>query len=240
MKIDIILPINNEEKILDANAKLLFDYCQRHLNNDWQIGLVVNGSVDQSLAIAENLTVASPKFYIINLQDGGKGRALKTALSASQAETAVFMDVDLAVSLEALPPLINLITQENFDIAIGSRLLKESKTERSLLRESSSRIYNGLASLILKQKISDWQCGFKAVNQNVIKNIIPQIKDDGWFFDTELLALAGRHNYRLAEIPVSWSENRYAVRRSKVRPIRDGLVFLKNLLGLKKRLKNTD
>jgi len=131
-----------------------------------------------------------------------------------------------------------LLIQENCEIALGSRLLKDSQTERSLLREASSRIYNHLANFILKNSISDWQCGFKALKLQSVKNLLPLINDNEWFFDTELLAWAGKANFKIAEMPVAWSENRYAVRQSKIRPIRDGWLFLRNLLKLKNHLKN--
>lgn len=238
MTIDVLLPIYNEEKILDANIRLLFGYCQHHLAGDWQLMLIINGSVDQSLTIAENLAQEFEQIKIINLPTGGKGQALKTGLQYSTAEVAVYMDIDLAVALSALPPLISLVAENKGALAIGSRLLPASQTERSWLRNYSSKLYNWLANTLLRCQISDWQCGFKAMNLDVRQAVVPLIQDNYWFFDTELIALAQKNNLRIAELPVSWSENRYAVRQSKIRPIRDGFIFLKNLWQLKKRLKN--
>ncbi len=237
MSLDILLPIYNEEAILADNAKLLLAYAERHLADDWMITLIINGSSDQSLAIAESLAQSSPRFKIISLKEGGKGRALKAGLATTTADIAVYMDIDLAVSLEALLPLIEAISRQNADLAIGSRLLPQAQTERSWLREGSSRAYNRLAGALLGCKISDLQCGFKAIRQSAIKPILAKIKDDAWFFDTELIFWANQLGFRLAEIPVSWSENRYAKRQSKIKLSRDPFIFLKKLFKLRSHLK---
>lgn len=236
MSLEILIPIYNEETILEANAKLVADYC-RHNFKDWRLTLIINGSSDNSLAAAQALAANWPQINIVNLPQGGKGHALKHGLMNSLADVVLYMDIDLAVSLEATAPLVNLINQGQA-VALGSRLLPGSRTDRSWARELSSRIYNHLASLILGAKISDWQCGFKAINRSVIHNIIPLVQDDRWFFDTELLALANHFSLPITELPINWSENRYAQRQSKIRLTRDPFIFLLNLFKLKKRLKN--
>jgi len=235
MSLEILIPVYNEEAILEASAKLVADYCQANFD-DWQLTLIINGSNDNSLAIAENLATSFSKIKVINLHLGGKGYALKQGLINSSADILLYMDIDLAVSLEATTKLIDLINQGHA-IALGSRLLPDSRTDRSGARDCSSRIYNHLASFILGAKISDWQCGFKAVTHETAQKLIPQIQDDRWFFDTELLALAHHANLSIAELPINWSENRYAKRQSKIRLTTDPFIFLKNLCKLRLRLK---
>ncbi len=235
MSLEILIPVYNEESILEANAKLVADYCQKNFS-DWQLTLIINGSSDNSLVIAQRLAAICPQITAINLSQGGKGHALKHGLTKSSADIVLYMDIDLAVSLEAVVPLVALLNQ-NHPIAIGSRLLPASRTDRSFVRNCSSKIYNHLASFILGTKISDWQCGFKAVNRSTVKSIIPLIKDDHWFFDTEFLALAHHFHLPTTELPINWSENRYAKRQSKIRLTHDSFVFLKNLCKLKLRLK---
>ena len=138
------------------------------------------------------------------------------------------MDVDLAVS------------EDDYDLIIGSRLLKSSQTNRSLLREISSRTYIYLSKLIIKHPFSDLQCGFKGIKKEAWKQISPLILDKYWFFDTELLIFTSRFNFKFKEIPVSWSENRYEKRKTKVKVIRDTWKFIKNLIRLRKRLLKED
>lgn len=235
MSLEIIIPIYNEESILAANARVVADYCQNNFS-DWQLTLIINGASDNSLAIAQILAVDWPQISIVSLPQDGKGRALKHGLINSAADVVVYMDIDLAVDPEDTKPLIALINRGHA-VAIGSRLLPASRTDRSWARELSSKIYNRLASFILEVEISDWQCGFKAMNRAAAQTLAPLIKDEHWFFDTELLALAHHFNLSIAELPINWSENRYALRQSKIRLTRDPFIFLKNLFKLRSRLK---
>lgn len=237
MNLEILIPIYNEAAILEANASLVADYCQNNFN-DWQLTLIINGTNDDSLIIAQKLAADIPQITIINLPQGGKGRALKYGLINSSADIILYMDIDLAVSLEATTKLVDLINQGHA-VAIGSRLLADSRTDRSFARDCSSKIYNRLASFILGAKISDWQCGFKAMNRDTAQKLIPLIQDDRWFFDTELLALAHHADLSIAELPIDWSENRYKERQSKIRLTRDPFIFLKNLCKLRLRLKKS-
>jgi hypothetical protein len=118
------------------------------------------------------------------------------------------MDVDLSTDLSNLKPLVKSLTEKKFDIAIGSRLLPDSEVkDRPLKREILSRGYNILIKLLFQVHFSDAQCGFKAITQKVVRNLLPQIKDNAWFFDSELLIVAEKLGYRIYEQPVKWVDN---------------------------------
>jgi len=236
MTLDIILPIYNEEKILADTVNLLLSYCERHLSDDWRLLLAINGSVDRSWTIAEDLIRQSPRCFRLTLPEKGKGRALKAGALSSQADLIVYLDADLAVDLNDLKPLLDLTTSGDFDLVVGSRLLPASQTNRGPWRELTSRFYNRLVSRRLGYALSDWQCGFKAFNRRKLRQIILQVQADDWFFDTEFLARSLQAGCRIGELPIHWSENRYARRHSKLRPLRDGLVCLKKLWRLKHQL----
>ena len=119
------------------------------------------------------------------------------------------MDVDLSTRLESLGPLVDAIAKEGYGVAIGSRLLPQSRVEgRTLKREFVSRAYNALIRLMFPRKtFRDAQCGFKAVSREVAENVVPHVENLGWFFDTELLLLSLRAGYRIKEIPVHWIDD---------------------------------
>ena len=131
---------------------------------------------------------------------------------------------------------INNQIKNKADLTIGSRLLPESKIERSFIRELSSQSYNFLSRVILNHNFSDLQCGFKAIKNKTFKKISPHIKGDKWFFDTELVAFTNYFKFRVKEIPVNWSENRYDERKSKVNLLKDSIKFFINLIKLKIRV----
>jgi putative flippase GtrA len=126
---------------------------------------------------------------------------------ASDAEVLCYMDVDLSTDLRALLPLVAPLLSGHSDIAIGSRLTRGAKVVRGPKRELVSRSYNALLRLTLDARFSDAQCGFKAVRADVARRLVPEVRDEAWFFDTELLVLAQREGLRIHEVPVDWVDD---------------------------------
>jgi putative flippase GtrA len=117
------------------------------------------------------------------------------------------MDVDLSTDLRALLPLIAGLASGHSDIAIGTRLAPGARVERGLKREVISRAYNRLLRLVLRARFSDAQCGFKAVRADVARELLPEVRDESWFFDTELLVAAQRRGLRIHEVAVDWTDD---------------------------------
>ena len=142
------------------------------------------------------------------------------------------MDVDLSTDLGALLPLVAPLVSGHSDVAIGSRLAAGARVIRSTKREVLSRTYNRLLKLALRARFSDAQCGFKAVRGPVAQRLLPAIRDDGWFFDTELLVLAQRRGLRIHEVAVDWVEDEDS-RVDVVRTIAADLRGVMRLAGLR-------
>lgn len=239
MTVDFCLPVYNEEQILENSVLTLLRYLQeREWDFDWRIMIVVNGSQDGSLDIAKELSGQHRgEVEYVNFDNKGRGQALKNIFYQSQADVAMYMDIDLAVSLDNIYDLLEPIIKKEKDLVIGSRLLPGSRIDRSFLRELSSQTYNLLSRIILNHRFSDLQCGFKAVRTDRFQNLASLIKSNAWFFDTELIAWSKEMGFSVQEVPISWSENRYDKRKSKVNLFKDSLVFIKNLFDLRKRIK---
>ncbi|MFA5128988.1 MAG: glycosyltransferase [Patescibacteria group bacterium] len=234
MKILVALPVYNEESILKENALKLYDFLKKNITDNWQIVIADNNSSDRTGEIGKNLEKNFVEIKYLHLPQKGKGWAIRTAWEREKADVYAFMDADLATNLSALPALIAAVSRENYDLAAGARFLPESKVKRSLIRKIVSRIYRIILYLTLKLKTKDAPCGFKAVNHIVIKNILPQIKNNEWFFDTEMIVLAEKQNYRVKEIPVIWTEHKKIGRKSRVNFIKVSLGYLKEIWRLKK------
>ena len=112
----------------------------------------------------------------------------------------------MSTKLAALLPLLSAI-DEGYDIAIGSRLASNSVVKRSLKREIISRVYNLLLRLVFGLKITDAQCGFKALSKEAANRLVPLVENNNWFFDTELLIVGHANNHSITEIPVEWVED---------------------------------
>ena len=117
------------------------------------------------------------------------------------------MDVDLSTDIGSTDTLILPLLQGGADIAFGSRLLPQSQVTRSPNRELISRTYNLMLPSYLAVSFHDAQCGFKAITAQSARALLPQVKDDEWFFDTELLVRAQQAGMTMLELPVRWVED---------------------------------
>jgi glycosyltransferase involved in cell wall biosynthesis len=206
-RVEVVVPVYNEEKILATSIRRL----HRHLDESFpfpaRIVIADNASVDSTLAVAEELAVELPRVSVLHLDAKGRGRALRAAWSQSEADVVCYMDVDLSTDLSALLPLVAPLISGHSDLAIGTRLARNAHVERSPKRELISRGYNRLLHAALWAHFSDAQCGFKAARADAIRDLLPDVRDEEWFFDTELLVLAERRGMRIHEVPVDWVED---------------------------------
>ena len=231
-KIDIVIPCLNEEKILESSINILRKFLKKNMcQYECDITIADNGSTDNTFEIAKNLSRKYSDVRVIKLKKRGRGRALKKAWSMSNSDILSYMDVDLSTELNAFPPMINAISN-GYHVGTGTRLAKESKTKRVFKREFISRTYNILIKLILWTKYSDAQCGFKAIDKHTFQKLLPNLKDNEWFFDTELLTIAEKRGLKIYEIPVTWIEDM----DSRVNIIDTAYKYIRDIIKLKARL----
>jgi len=237
MKIDFCVPVYNEDEIFLSSAERICSFLRSFMPTiDSTLVFIVNGSSPEFIKLVKDFTEQNrPKTACFIIKDGGKGGAIKTYFNASTADILVYMDIDLAVDLQDLPFLVSPVLNSQADLCFGSRLLPESIKTRSWYREISSKAYLFFSRILLHHNFTDLQCGFKAINRKAWQSISPLILDRAWFFDTELVYLAQKMGFRIKEIPVNWSENRYSQRRSKLNVWRESFIFLQKMMALRQR-----
>lgn len=205
--VDIVIPVLNEAHVLAKSVATARQFLAHSLPCRWRVVIVDNGSTDGTDHVARALVAAHDDVRFLQLPQRGRGRALRHAWSQSDADVMCYTDVDLSTELAALPKLVHSILADGFDLATGSRLLPQSRTTRSPKREFISRCYNVFVKGVLWTSFSDAQCGFKAISREAMLDLVPSVRDQGWFFDTEILVLAEKGGYRIADIPVTWIED---------------------------------
>lgn len=205
--VDVVIPVYNEEAALPKSIPALCEYLDTFLPYNWRVVIANNASKDNTLAVAHSLAEAEPRVSVLHLDQKGRGRALKAAWLASDADVVAYMDVDLSTNLSSLLPLIAPLASGHSDLAIGSRLMKGAVVTRQWKREVISRCYNLMITCMFRQRFSDAQCGFKALTRSVASELLPNVENNEWFFDTELLLLAEERGMRVHEVPVDWIED---------------------------------
>jgi glycosyltransferase involved in cell wall biosynthesis len=205
--VDIVIPVYNEQTTLEASVRRLHHYLAMSFPLTARITIVDNASTDETYAVALDVAADLPYVHVIHLDEKGRGRALRSAWSTSDAGVLAYMDVDLSTDLNALLPLVAPLLTGHSDVAIGTRLAGSAHVLRGPKRELISRSYNAILHTVLATRFSDAQCGFKAVRADVARELLPQIEDEAWFFDTELLVLAERAGLRIHEVPVDWIDD---------------------------------
>ncbi|MDX3690547.1 bifunctional glycosyltransferase family 2/GtrA family protein [Streptomyces europaeiscabiei] len=205
--LDVVIPVYNEEKDLQPCVLRLHEHLARTFPYAFRITIADNASTDTTPQVAARLEAELPEVRSFRLEQKGRGRALRTVWSASDAPVLAYMDVDLSTDLNALLPLVAPLISGHSDLAIGSRLARSSRVVRGTKREFISRAYNLILRGSLQARFSDAQCGFKAIRRDVAQVLLPLVEDTGWFFDTEMLVLAERAGLRIHEVPVDWVDD---------------------------------
>lgn len=206
--LDIVIPVYNEEIELADHVETLVGFLRSYLTDfDWTITVADNASTDNTLSIAKQLAKRNSDIHVFHLDQKGRGRAVKTAWLHMKATVHCYMDVDLSTDLKHLPSLVRALLR-GYDIAIGTRNARASRVYgRGFLRNFTSKMYIFLIKFFFWVKFSDAQCGFKAITDKCAKKILPQIQDNAWFFDSELLIVSEKLGYRIYEEAVTWIDN---------------------------------
>jgi glycosyltransferase involved in cell wall biosynthesis len=203
----LVIPCLNEVKQLEWSVETCREFLARSFPYRWEVFVADNGSSDGTAEVAKRLSEQHADVGYFTIPERGRGRALRKAWTECDADIVAYTDVDLSTELEALEKLCRAIHEGGCDIATGSRLHPESLIQRGLKRDVISRCYNAFIKCVLFTHFSDAQCGFKAVSRRVVRELVPQIRDQAWFFDTELLVLGEKQGYRIADVPVRWIDD---------------------------------
>ena len=229
--VDIMIPVLNEAHVLEQSVETVRAWAADNFPYRWRVVVVDNGSTDGTVEVAKRLKELHPDdvdFY--SLKERGRGRALRYAWTTSTADVCTYMDVDLSTELPALNKIVDPIVRGEWDVATGSRLHKgRSQVTRSLKRYILSKTYNIMVRWTLNTRVRDHQCGFKAASRRAINHVVPQIRDQTWFFDTELLVLSGKQGFKVGEVPVRWVEDQ----DSRVKIVKTAWDDIKGILRLR-------
>jgi hypothetical protein len=206
MDVSVVLPAHNEAPRLET----CFSEIRRALENlsqKYEIIIAEDGSHDGTDKIARDLARRYSNTRSLHSPNKlGRGLALKLAFKIARGNTLVYMDIDLATDLKHLKELLRHASTH--DVVTGSRYCEGARTKRPPLRRFVSKTYNLLIRLLLGCNIKDAQCGFKAFSRKFSKEVIENINEKSWAWDTIVLVEAIKFGYSVKEFPVDWIEKK--------------------------------
>ena len=225
----IVVPVFNEELILEKSIYKLLTFCNSFLDCDWELIIADNASTDMTGEIGRRLAANNDRIKYLHTDKKGVGAALKMAWASSSFDVLCYTDVDLPFPLESLIEQCKAVSNGH-DIAIGSRYVAGGYYNVNLGRKILSKLYRYWLKIMFSCKFND-HCGTKAIKKKVFLDLIPMINCNDWFFGTELLVLAEKKGYTIKEIPVSAQND--SSRNSKVKLLRTIWDYVKLSLSLK-------
>lgn len=232
----LVLPVYNEALILERSVRTVHALLTKIFPAPWRLIIAENGSTDGTAAIAERLAAELPNVVVLQTTAASKGEAIRFAWQSLQAERYFFSDVDLSVDLSTALPAMLASFAQGADVVTGARSLKNSVVHRPAYRRFVSWGYAQIAHLITGTRLHDLPCGCKGVTRRVIDELLSQIRSNSWFFDSELLLLAEAKGYKIAEVPVHWTEYRYPERRRSISIPRIARQYVAALWQIRRRL----
>lgn len=237
MTFEVTIPVLNEAETLCRQVGYLYAFLKKKFpdENNWKIVIADNGSIDGTLDLAQNLTKEYHEIRVVSTRKRGVGLALKTSWQSSTADIVGYMDLDLATDLSHFVEVIDIFKKTEMDLVYATRLHKLSKViNRPVKREITSRVFNYILKRYLRTHFSDGMCGFKFLKRKKLNLLLGNgAVSDGWFFSTELLAVAEWQDLKIGELPVTWTDDVSSSKVKVAKLAKEYLVAMQILKGFR-------
>ncbi len=228
--LSIIIPAYNEGSRIGPTVRDIVDYCRRS-RRVFEVILVDDGSEDDTSSVGRLLGQEFAELRLIRLAaNQGKGYAVRTGMLNALGHNLLFADADGATPFSEVERLESALTG-GADIAVGSRALREEGTrvKAKLYRHLIGRTFHFLVEQLADAGVKDTQCGFKLFRFSVAQELFSRMRMNGFSFDVEVLLMARKRGYQVAEVPINWTHQP----GSKVRLAGDSLAMARDLFRIR-------
>jgi dolichyl-phosphate beta-glucosyltransferase len=230
IELSVIVPAYNEERRLAPGLRQALEYLARR-GEPYELLVVDDGSRDATAQVAEAFAPQGVR-VVRHERNRGKGAAVRTGLLASRGRKVLVSDADFSTPIEEIEKLERFL-QDGTPLVIGSRGLADSqiRQRQPFYREMMGRIFNRLIRMFGVRGIRDTQCGFKLARGEEGRRIASELKIEGFAWDVEMIWLARRRGYGIAEVGVVWVNSP----DSRVDPIRSSFSMLRDVITMRLR-----
>ncbi len=241
-KLSVVIPAYNEERNLKKGVLEEVENYLEKLGLRYEVIIVDDGSKDDTADLIKKYILRKKipnrdrNFKLIKISHGGKAKAVISGMEASDGELVLFTDMDQATPIDQLEKFLPKF-EEGFDIVIGTR---HGRRGAPMVRKLAAWVFSILRGIILGLPFKDTQCGFKAFNRKSLNMILPKIKSEWGVlhfrggavnagFDVELLYLAKKYGFEIAEVEVEWKY----VDTERVQVIKDALAAIYDMFRIR-------
>jgi len=206
LDLSVVIPAYNEEERLKRHVPGIVAYLQSK-NRQFEIIIVNDGSRDGTVAITQVLAITYPMIRLIDLQPNrGKGGAVRAGMIEGRGRYVLFTDADQSTPISEVEKLLARLEGDGYDVAIGSRAAAGADVEQAQVwyRAMAGKLFGVATRLLCVRGLRDTQCGFKCLKREVVQKVFPQLTTNSVLLDIEMLLVATREGYRIAEVPVHW------------------------------------
>jgi dolichyl-phosphate beta-glucosyltransferase len=237
--LSIVVPAYNEGHRMPDTLRCILDYLARQ-DYTYEVIVVDDGSEDHTVEATRPLLSQHPELRVIENDHRGKGYTVRTGMLAARGQHVIFTDADLATPIEEVDKVLPLL-QDDYDVVIGSREgMGAERHGEPFHRHLMGRVFNLMVRLLAVGGFQDTQCGFKGFRGEVAQDVFSRLRIHGpdagpikggsvTAFDVEVLYLAQRQGYRIAEVPVAWHYGE----KSKVNPLRDSMRMFRDVVQVR-------
>jgi glycosyltransferase involved in cell wall biosynthesis len=228
--VSIVIPAFNEAARI-GNSLGKIDAFARQSPLFFEVIVVDDGSTDQTAEVVRQSAVPGLRL-MQNAENQGKGYSVRRGVLAASGAYVLFADADLSAPIEEVTKLLDVATNEDADIVIGSRNVNRRFIEKHQpwFRELGGVAFNLAVRVLLGLNLRDTQCGFKLFHREKTRDAFERLTIFGFGFDPELLFLAKRAGLRIREVPVRWSHHPEG---SRFAPVQNGLPMFADLVRIR-------
>lgn len=226
--LSIIVPTYNEEERIMPTIGAIASHIS-DMGIPWELIVADDGSSDQTVTLVKSADFANLRLLeaVVN---GGKGSAVRRGVLEAQGQYVLFVDADNSTPIEEIEKLLGKVRDEGYDVAVGSRAAAGAdEANKSLKRRILSNGLRLITNGIFRIGVKDTQCGFKMYRWEAARRLHRTQTLMGFSFDLEILYLASKFGYRVAEVPVQWID----APGSKVDGMKEARRFIRDLLKIK-------
>jgi len=228
--LSIVIPAYNEEVRIIPTIGAIASHVS-DLGFPWELIIADDGSKDSTVKLTQELGFVNMHVLVAE-RNGGKGSAVRRGMLAARGRYVLFADADNSTPIEEVRKLIAKLDKEGYDVVVGSRAADgASEGKKSLLRHILSGGLRMIVRYGLHIKVRDTQCGFKMYTREAARRLHTAQTINGFSFDLEVLYLASKLGYKIAELPVSWIDapgSKVNARKEVQRFIKDIFRILSN------------